>query len=67
MRRLHLLKRAFIFAGVFLVYTLFFVNNVPAPPPPPPPPSAPAGGDVAQAVALGAIVVYGVWKIWKKK
>lgn len=61
------LKKALLFCSTFLIYSLFFVKDAPAPPGPPPPPSVPAGGDVAQAVTIGAIVVYGVWKIWKKK
>jgi len=67
MKILHLFKRALLFVSTFLIYTLVFINNAPAPPPPPPPPSAPAGGDVAQAVVIGAIAVYGVWRIWKKR
>lgn len=61
------LKKALIFCITFIVYSLLFINNAPAAPPPPPPPSVPAGGDVAQAVALGVIAVYGMWRIWRKK
>jgi hypothetical protein len=33
---------------------------------PPPPPTAPAGGDFAQAVAIGTIAVYGAWRAWRR-
>jgi hypothetical protein len=68
MKRSYLqLKKAILFLSVFLIYSLVFIRDAPAPPLPPDPPAVPAGGDIAQALAIGAIVVYGVWRLLRKR
>ena len=67
MKRLYLqLKKTLLLLCSFIVCSLVLVKDAPAPPGPPPPP-VPAGGDVAQAVVIGAIAAYGAWRIWKRK
>lgn len=55
------------FLGViaFIVFSLVFVQNVPAPPPPPSE-SAPVGGAIPSSVAIAFIAGYGLWRIRKK-
>jgi hypothetical protein len=61
--------RTALFCGVFIVWSLVLVDMAPAidpPPPPPPPPSGSLGGTLGQAVAVGAIAVYGVLRLRRK-
>lgn len=55
------------FCGVFIICGFFMADDLPAQPPLPGPPAVPAGGDIAEAVAIGAITAYGLWKIWKRQ
>lgn len=60
------LKKVLIFGSTLALWSLFFVNEAPAPPLPEPP-SGSASGTIAQIVAITVVGAYGACKLLRKK